>query len=108
LSPPKSTGPAPFVTFSPNPKCRSSGTLEEYVKAVGPVIRCQPFHLFCAAYALAPPLMDLLQQSALSVSNTGIDMVGKKDWGKTRLLVFSGSEWGGDPQSRRGYAEAWS
>ena len=111
VSPENAIKTKPVICFCPNPKCVSSGTkLTELHKVLAPLMKNQSLPLFMIAYALAPALMALLGKSPMNIGNTGVDIVGKQNSGKTILLSLAGSAWGTDPDVtvRRGYAESWS
>lgn len=106
----KTKGMRPLVTFSPNPKCRSSSDLDGFLEAVGPFVRKQPLLLFAIAYSLAPVLMDVVASTRSRVDNSGVELVSPTSFGKTRVLGLAGAVWGGDPEkiAARGYAETWN
>ena len=115
LRPPGEERTEILVQFAANPKCMRSkppkdapSGLAAGNRAIAPLVSGQALLTTSILISLAGPLMRLVDYTAYAVANTGFDLVGPPNLGKTQWLAISGATWGDEPQMRRGYADAWS
>ncbi len=93
-----------IVAFEPDPKFTPKGTLQEWQQAVGPVVSHQTYLLFLLAYAFVGPLLRFAPPYLL---NPQIELVGRRETGKTTAAATAASVWAGDPESDAGGGETW-
>ena len=58
--------------------------------------------------SISGELLGIVSTTQWAVANTGFDVSGPHDSGKTQNLAAAGATWGDDPTVRRGYADTWS
>ena len=93
------------VTFSPDAKFSASGTHDEYVAALGPLVAGQRLFVFALDLSLAGAVLAILGPA---YENGGVETVGGPGKGKTTLLMLAASAHSGRTGSPVGGAENWA
>jgi putative DNA primase/helicase len=76
------------------------GTLEAWRSDIDAICKDNLYLGFAVSLAFVAPLLPLLRLSTI-----GFSFVGDPSLGKSTLLAFAGSVWGGDPEKRIGFGE---
>ncbi|GEO18063.1 DUF927 domain-containing protein [Microvirga aerophila] len=93
-----------IITFDPNGKFTPKGTLEKWQKKLGPVVGHQTYPMFLLMYAFVGPLLRFAPPHIL---NPQVELVGKRETGKTTAAAAAASIWAGDPERDVGGGEDW-
>ena len=93
-----------IVTFMPNPKFLSCGTLESWQGAIQPTVAAQPLPLFALSLAFVGPLLLYAPPDYLSPL---VEVAGDQGTGKSSLGIAAASVWAGNPESKHGGGETW-
>jgi uncharacterized protein (DUF927 family) len=93
-----------IIAFETSSKFRPQGTLHQWQKAVGPIVANQPLPLFVLAFAFIGPLLRFAPSHIL---NPQIELVGRRECGKSTLVALAASIWAGDPDCDVGGGETW-
>ena len=93
-----------IIAFERSSKFRPQGTLRQWQKAVGPIVANQPLPLFVLAFAFIGPL---LRFAPSHIVNPQVELVGRRECGKSTLVALAASIWAGDPDCDVGGGETW-
>lgn len=84
-----------LVSFVPDAAYGKSGTLQQWRAAMAPFVRRQPFMTFLLAYGFVAPLLAAIRPS---IQNPAVEIVGRREAGKSTIAMAVGSIYGGSPE----------